>query len=255
MRGVVAACVCACVWAVVAADICDRRDRRTDRRWKGDIGDLETLPDGARDRLQLKHRVRRFISFPTGSVLTITPKLTIPWVDELGGYVTGAQLYAFPVDLELPNGTLRLRTNYKDDYMSMDPVSYGSYDSQSRLGRTLDHQRVTGFTFLQELMETVGVAGRACVLRAVCEVAERPVEHLGLTGELINLFFSAGYGGRSPEVEEYVAAEESGRRGGNCEDLYPACPYRLAGMAQSALAYFHQGLATAGDAADSTLFF
>lgn len=66
----------------------------------------------------------------------------------------GAQVYAFPVDLELPNGTLRLRTNYVDDYMSTDPVSYGGYASQSRLGRTLDHQRITGFTFLQELMET-----------------------------------------------------------------------------------------------------
>lgn len=36
---------------------------------------------------------------------------------------------------------------------------------------------------------SMGVAGQACVLRAVCEVAERPVEHLGMTGELINLFF------------------------------------------------------------------
>lgn len=61
----------------------------------------------------------------------------------------GAQVYSFPVDLELPNGTLRLRTNYMDDYMN--PTGYAS---QSRLGRTLDHQRVTGFTFLQELMET-----------------------------------------------------------------------------------------------------
>lgn len=37
---------------------------------------------------QLKHRVRRFISFPTGSVLTITPELSIPWVDEVDGYVS-----------------------------------------------------------------------------------------------------------------------------------------------------------------------
>lgn len=65
----------------------------------------------------------------------------------------GAQLYAFPIDLELPNGTLRLRTSHEDDYMPMTPTSYGSYASQSRLGRTLDQQRVTGFTFLQELME------------------------------------------------------------------------------------------------------
>ncbi|XP_063876089.1 uncharacterized protein LOC135109034 [Scylla paramamosain] len=250
-------CVWACVWAVAAGDICDRRDRRTERRWKGDIGDLNTAPGGPRDRLQLHHRVRRFLSFPTGSVLTVTPKLTIPFVDELDGYITGAQLYAFPIDLQLPNGTLRLRTNYEYEYdeeqeeysyMPMSQSTYSSYATHSRYARAIDHQRAAGFNFLQELMDAAGVEGRQCVLRAVCEVAERPVEHLGLTGELINLFFSAGYGAGSPEVREYVAAEEAGRQQGDCESLFPACPYHLASMAQSALAYFHQGLATAGDA-------
>lgn len=54
MRSVVAAYVCACVWAVVVADICDRRDRRTERRWKGDFGDLTTITGGVRDRLQVR---------------------------------------------------------------------------------------------------------------------------------------------------------------------------------------------------------
>ena len=65
---------------------------------------------------------------------------------------------------------------------------------------------------------------------------------------------SAGYGAGSPEVKEYVVAEEAGRRQGDCESMYPACPYHLAGMAQSAFSYFHQGLATAGDASAKPLF-
>lgn len=86
----------------------------------------------------------------------------------------GAQLYAFPIDLELPNGTLRFRTREEEaGYMPMNTYStdstkveeeeegestpmnnYGTYSSiQSRFRRTIDHQRVTGFTFLQELMD------------------------------------------------------------------------------------------------------
>ena len=64
----------------------------------------------------------------------------------------GAQLYAFPIDLQLPNGTLRFRTSHEEeeDYMTM---PYSSYTDHSRFGRTIDHQRATGFTFLQELMD------------------------------------------------------------------------------------------------------
>ncbi|KAK4314331.1 hypothetical protein Pmani_014363 [Petrolisthes manimaculis] len=239
-------CLCACLWVGSWADICDRRDRRKDiRRWKGDIGDLEMFPGGrVRDRLQLKHRVRRFLSFPTGSVLTVTPKLTIPFYDEFDGYITGAQLYAVAFDLALPNATLRLR-KFKED----DPMTYTSYGSGSsygsRLGRSLDSQRVAGFNLLQKLMDTMGLAGEECMLRAVCEVAERPVDNLGITGEIINLFFSAGYGGGSEEVKEYVKAEEVGRREGDCETKYSSCPYPLASMVESALTHLHLGLAQA----------
>lgn len=56
-------------------------------------------------------------------------------------------------------------------------------------------------------------------------------------------------------MQEYVVAEEAGRRQGNCDSRYPECPYHLAGMAQSALAYFHQGLATAAGASENALVF
>ncbi|KAG7160266.1 putative DM4/DM12 family-like protein 15 [Homarus americanus] len=183
---------CVCVWGTSLADMCDRRDKRTDRAWRGDVGELEVFPGGTvRDRLQLHHRVRRFLSFPTGSVLSVTPKLTIPFVSKFDGYITGSQLYAFPIDLRLPNSTLRLRSKDRDEE-TMSYASYGSSDHAGyvrRTGRALDDQRITGFAFLRQLMDNVGLDGRQCLLRAVCEVGEEPVADLGITGELINLFF------------------------------------------------------------------
>ncbi|XP_071536834.1 uncharacterized protein [Panulirus ornatus] len=252
MRGLV---VMGIMCAVSLADISDRRDRRMERAWKGDIGVLEELPGRmARDRLQLHHRVRRFLSFPTGSVLTVTPKLTIPFYSELDGYVTGSQLYAFPIDLRLPNASLRLSRDYYDyDYDDQgDTMSYSSDMNTRRTGRALDDQRVTAFTFLERIMDKLGLDGRQCILRAVCEVGEEPVDDLGITGEVINLFFSAGYGSRTAELEDFVQAEEAGRQEGGCEGLYHACPYRLVDMVQSAFSYLYQGLAHDGSASVET---
>ena len=74
----------------------------------------------------------------------------------------GAQLYAFPIDLQLPNGTLRLRTSYEYEYeeeqeeysyMPMSQSTYSSYATHSRYSRAIDHQRAVGFNFLQQLMD------------------------------------------------------------------------------------------------------
>lgn len=56
---------------------------------------------------------------------------------------------------------------------------------------------------------------------------------------------SAGYGGGSEDVKEYVKAEEVGRREGGCEARYSSCPYPLASMVESALSHLHTGLAQA----------
>lgn len=64
-------------------------------------------------------------------------------------------MYAFPIDLKLPNATLRLMTRDYDYYYydDDDSMSYSSSNTSRRTGRALDRQRITGFTFLQRIMD------------------------------------------------------------------------------------------------------
>lgn len=42
---------------------------------------------------------------------------------------------------------------------------------------------------LETLLENAGFGGKPCLLRALCEVHEAPLDHYGLLGELFTLFF------------------------------------------------------------------
>lgn len=64
--------------------------------------------------------------------------------------------------------------------------------------------------------------GHECVLRAICEVAETPLGHNGLIGEVLQILFS-------PNDEEkldsdYKFARKVGLNGGDCTKTYSDCP-------------------------------
>uniref|UniRef100_A0A182IJS9 Uncharacterized protein n=1 Tax=Anopheles atroparvus TaxID=41427 RepID=A0A182IJS9_ANOAO len=85
-----------------------------------------------------------------------------------------------------------------------------------------DRSRRQLFEMLEQGWDRQGRAGHACLLRAVCEVAETPLKHNGLIGEIIDVIFTP-----SPTDEldaEYQSAQTYGRAGFNCLQCYPDCP-------------------------------
>ena len=42
----------------------------------------------------------------------------------------------------------------------------------------------------EDMLSTVGLDGKACVLRAICEVQGHPLNNFGLIGEMLKLFFT-----------------------------------------------------------------
>ncbi|CAL4126760.1 unnamed protein product, partial [Meganyctiphanes norvegica] len=131
----------------------------------------------------------------------------------------------------------------------MSSYSYYTQDGSHYRGKRtvlpLDNQRMAAFQAVENGLETMGLPGRQCVLRAVCEVAEDPVDDLGLIGEVFNLIFSAGYGEGTDEMSEFIKAEELGRKEGGCESLYSDCPMQLVDLMQGGLRHLHSGIATA----------
>ncbi|XP_064106731.1 uncharacterized protein LOC135215703 [Macrobrachium nipponense] len=235
------------------------------RSWRGDIGSLpanKILPDHP-NKVKVLSRSRRFIGWPKGSTLTIYTGLTVP----LHTYVNGdtMNLYlGFPFTLNLPSGKLVLKGTTTTT--PPPPSSYGHYGNYSSGGsgpynkqdfpqdshynslskRSIDSQRRTGFSIIQNGLENLGLPGKSCLMRAVCEVADHPVSDLGLVGDFLNLFLAAGYGEGSEEMADFVSAEDLGRREGDCESKFSDCPLPLADLLQSGLSYLHAGLAGAG---------
>lgn len=50
-------------------------------------------------------------------------------------------------------------------------------------------ERALLYIALEELLENFGMNGRACLLRAICEVHAHPMTNFGLIGEMLKLFF------------------------------------------------------------------
>ncbi|TMW41221.1 hypothetical protein DOY81_013699, partial [Sarcophaga bullata] len=84
---------------------------------------------------------------------------------------------------------------------------------------------------LEGLANRMGLSGRACVLKSICETAETPFHYYnGLLGELLHILLtpSSSSDKLSEHADnEYFQAEHLGRSGANCQKVYKDCPRSL----------------------------
>ncbi|XP_071455065.1 uncharacterized protein [Hetaerina americana] len=88
-------------------------------------------------------------------------------------------------------------------------------------------ERAILYGVLEEFLSNFGMDGRACLLRAICEVHGHPLTSFGLLGEFVKLFFTASKSPFATVLEEYVAAEKAGMEDGDCWRYYKSCPKSL----------------------------
>ncbi|CRL08702.1 CLUMA_CG021269, isoform A [Clunio marinus] len=85
-----------------------------------------------------------------------------------------------------------------------------------------DSSRKIAYDIVEQVLTKEGRNGRECILRAICEVAETPVNHNGLIGELVQLFFTPG---KHEKIhQDYLDARKAGISHVNCEKIYANCP-------------------------------
>uniref|UniRef100_A0A182QQC5 Uncharacterized protein n=1 Tax=Anopheles farauti TaxID=69004 RepID=A0A182QQC5_9DIPT len=91
-------------------------------------------------------------------------------------------------------------------------------------------ERALLYVVVEDFIANFGLDGRACMLRAICEVHSKSIEKFGLIGEMLKLFFTASLSPYSEHLEEYVTAEKIGRGQdgpGECFPYYKDCPRSL----------------------------
>ncbi|XP_050350339.1 uncharacterized protein LOC126773427 [Nymphalis io] len=94
-------------------------------------------------------------------------------------------------------------------------------------------ERLIFYKSVSNMLQMKGMNGQDCVLRAICEAAQYPVEEEALIGEILHILLTPDYG-HSPfenkdlDWEEamslYKDAATAGRQMFNCGYIYSGCP-------------------------------
>merc|ERR1711962_1139099 len=80
------------------------------------------------------------------------------------------------------------------------------------------------FQVAEDYLSYVGMDGKQCLLRAICELFETPIQKHGLFGEILQLIFSVSNSiGAAERLADYLEAEEFGKKHKSCEKYYDGC--------------------------------
>ncbi|KAL0821268.1 hypothetical protein ABMA28_005868 [Loxostege sticticalis] len=155
--------------------------------------------------------------------------------------------YKFIVGLSTPvqnkdNVQFAFAANFQWQYTEFTNISqlsqYYFIKTVSREQREADllhrrDERLTFYRSLTEMLTAKGMNGHDCVLRAICEAAQYPVEEEGLVGEILHIILTPDYG-RTPfddedpyweeSMSEFTDAAIAGRQMFNCASIYEGCP-------------------------------
>ncbi|KAG6451069.1 hypothetical protein O3G_MSEX006920 [Manduca sexta] len=140
------------------------------------------------------------------------------------------------------NVALSFAANFQYQYVEFQNISelsqYYFIKQVSREQREADilsrrDERLIFYKSIAEMLTSKGMNGVDCVLRAICEAAQYPVEEEGFVGEILHILLTPDYGKSpfddvDPEWEElmspYKDAATAGRQMFDCVSIYSACP-------------------------------
>ncbi|KAF2353372.1 Protein of unknown function DM4/12 [Trinorchestia longiramus] len=90
---------------------------------------------------------------------------------------------------------------------------------------------------------SLGMRGRTCLLKAVCEVADEGLpESYGLLGEVTAMLLASSHNvdnSTRSALAQYSEAEHRGRHAGNCNTQYTGCPFHLRDLIHYAVTVLH----------------
>ncbi|XP_045109456.1 uncharacterized protein LOC123503608 [Portunus trituberculatus] len=195
-------------------------------------GGLSWLSEIAASSNQPHHRAKRFFGFPEGSNMEAKWSLNFPF-DTFTFYKAKFQLglpikVPFPAALIVGAGAGRKKRGLGE---AEDPRNV--LEDHRIRRQEARKERLQIYEYLEGVLETAGVSGRSCLLRAICEVAYAPFDQ-GMVGEMVNTVLTASVAGKIHTQEEeeeeeearyheYLQAELEGRMEGKCNKIYRKC--------------------------------
>uniref|UniRef100_A0A182KGP0 Uncharacterized protein n=1 Tax=Anopheles christyi TaxID=43041 RepID=A0A182KGP0_9DIPT len=162
-------------------------------------------------------RVKRLISFPiNGGVAKI-----------ILGFLAPVRFH-HPLPRSLNLG-INVQANYAISPNIIFPRPESIFGNRALEQYTDPYSRQQLYSVLEKILQLMmlGTVRRAreCLLRTVCEVADTPLHHNGLVGELLDVIFTPQESDILPS--EYLLARRYGANGVDCMRVYSSCPWGM----------------------------
>ncbi|XP_046679077.1 uncharacterized protein LOC124366530 [Homalodisca vitripennis] len=143
----------------------------------------------------------------------------------------------FGVPIDAPRTSLTYGLILKTNYILPNNATHFVDPYVAFARRGVGASRWHLYKVAESLLSRLGLGGRSCLLRSVCEAAETPLEHNGILGELLHVLLTPTSTQDEPidaTAREYYTAERQGRAmqhnlnsssssGSDCTSLYPDC--------------------------------
>jgi len=99
-------------------------------------------------------------------------------------------------------------------------------DDTMRNARSLGEDQLSIFRSIEGSLAGMGVDGRSCLLRLICEMQANAIGRFTVIGEILTVLFTPKRG-MNDFLHEYIEAEIAGNEGKECADVYNTCPFSL----------------------------
>ncbi|XP_043463111.1 uncharacterized protein LOC122499095 [Leptopilina heterotoma] len=189
------------------------------------------------------------IALPPGTIMTITPTLALPFVRYPPSGFLSNMTISLPFTIDFDKLGL---TDNENPYGAL-PTVFDRAMKSRQAGRMMADfiatfikrrfhkrealqvpknafhggERALLYGTAEDMLSTLGLDGKACLLRAICEVQGHPFDNFGLVGEMLKLFFTASKSPFASILHEYVEAENRGKIDGECWPYFKDCPKSL----------------------------
>jgi len=161
-------------------------------------------PDEA-ERTLSRHK-RGLFYLPNGTEWSLTSELKIPLSDEAQITITVPVKYVFDGNCDVMSSCEENKNQYRDLRTQMSIINV-----------------------IEQTLGKMGLDGKSCVLRAVCEINETPIGQFSFMGEIITLLLTLRKEHKERTfLKEYIEAETLGAKGKDlCWKKYSTCPISI----------------------------
>lgn len=191
------------------------------------------------------HREKRFlfltdekrIVMPPGSQLVLTPTLALPFIRHPPDGIDSNMTISTPFTISFDAMGVTDNQNPFGLIPFLNPLLGGTSifgkrkrsvpDPEIEPHKIMGGERAFLYEYVEDYLFTFGMDGKACLLRAICEMHESPLIGYGFVGEMLHTFLTPSKSPYTKKMSEYIAAEYSGRDEGDCWKFSRDCSRSL----------------------------